>query len=113
MGDTYQIRGVVAHIKWSWYQAAALHGYTIVVNKKTRQGTLVGTVVVSDAFKMAQRPLELVVLMQPKDKRWAIASHEFNKATGTIRAILSPIKESLYESAHPEAGDGQDRHLAR
>lgn len=82
-----QIRGVVGHIKWAYYVAAALHGYTVQRNKDTGAWSLRGTVVVSDAFKLRQRPLEFVAPLEKGEWRWIVESHSIQQ--GTISAILS------------------------
>ena len=88
MGNSgLQIRGVVGQIKWSYYIAAAIHGYTVKRDKETKAWSLVGTVVTSDAFKMAQRPLEFVAPTQKGDWRWTIESHRI--VNGTVTATLS------------------------
>lgn len=87
-----QIRGVVGQIMWSYYVAAALHGYTVQHDRETGQWRLRGTVVTSDMFKLRQRPLEFVAPHEKGAWRWIIESHDIQQ--GTIRAILSPSKES-------------------
>lgn len=95
MAEGIQIRGVVAQIKWSYYNAAAIHGYTVQRNKQTGVWSLVGTVVASDAFKLRQRPLVFVAPHRQGTKerawRWTIESHEI--INGTVRATLSPFQE--------------------
>jgi hypothetical protein len=55
------LAGVVGHIKWGHYTAAAINGYTVAPTSKARTAwTLTATVVLSDAFKMAQSPLVFV-----------------------------------------------------
>lgn len=90
MAEGVQIRGVVGQIKWSYYIAAGIHGYTVKHDKKRGLWSLIGTVVVSDAFKMAQRPLEFVAPHKKGAWRWAIVSHQINN--GTVRATLSPLQ---------------------
>lgn len=91
MGEGVQIRGVIGQIKWSYYIAAGLHGYTVRRDKATGVWSLTGTVVVSDAFKMSQRPLEFVAPTAKGEWRWAIQSHQIHN--GTVTATLTPIKE--------------------
>jgi len=55
------IRGRVAALKWSYYNAGAVEGYTVTRDEKkawTATGALVPGAV--DAFKLAQRPLYFV-----------------------------------------------------
>lgn len=86
-----QIRGVIGQIKWSYYIAAGVHGYTVTRDKQTKVWSLVATVVVSDAFKMAQRPLIFVAPHKKGEWRWEIVSHQL--VNGTVRATLTPIQE--------------------
>lgn len=56
------LTGVVGSIKWHYYTAAAIEGYTVTRSKDGRRWTLAATVVLSDAFKMAQTPLTFTAL---------------------------------------------------
>lgn len=83
------ITGVVGQIKWGYYNAAAINGYTV-----TRQGTewrLRATVVVSDAFKLAQRPLRFVAPTKYGEWRWPITNFDLNN--GQLTAQLGPPEE--------------------
>jgi hypothetical protein len=65
------ITGVVGSIKWgeppAWYTAAAIEGYAMSPNNKAGTSwSLVATVVLSDAFKMAQRPLIFAAMFTKK-----------------------------------------------
>jgi hypothetical protein len=68
------LTGVVGHIKWHYYTAAAINGYTV---RRTKAGawSLTATVVLSDAFKMAQRPLTFIAKHAKGEWRFAIDSH--------------------------------------
>jgi hypothetical protein len=59
------ISGVVGAVKWSYYTAAAVEGYTVTCTK-AGEWRLQATVVLSDAFKMAQRPLTFVAMYAKK-----------------------------------------------
>jgi hypothetical protein len=83
-----QIRGVVGQLKWAYYHAAAIHGYTVRREKTTGAWSMTGTVVASDAFKLRQRPLVFVAPTQKGDWRWEVLEHEI--VQGTIRARLAP-----------------------
>jgi hypothetical protein len=55
------LSGVVGHIKWGHYTAAAIHGYAVApTNKRRTEWVLDATVVLADAFKMAQTPLRFI-----------------------------------------------------
>jgi hypothetical protein len=83
-----QIRGVVGQVKWAYYTAAALHGYTVRRDKLTGQWSMSGTVVTKDAFKLNQRPLVFVAPHEKGAWRWDVLSHEI--VDGVFRARLSP-----------------------
>lgn len=59
------IAGVVGSIKWGYYTAAGIHGYTVACTKEG-QWSLRATVVLADAFKMAQAPLTFVAMHTKK-----------------------------------------------
>lgn len=87
------IRGVVGLVKWSYYTAARLEGYT-VRRSQTGQWSLQATIVLADAFKITQRPL---VFVAPHDKgewRWPIESVE--RDGPHLRAVLGPPQEETY-----------------
>lgn len=72
------IDGVVATIKWHEYTAAAVNGYRVMA-PAPRQGrpqwTLTATIVLADAFKMSQRPLEFVAKTKRGKWRWPIDTY--------------------------------------
>jgi len=87
------ISGVVGQIKWAYYNAAAVNGYT-VGRVKTRAGitwTLVATVVMVDKFKMSQRPLYFVAPHARGAWRWPIV--DFDLTGGRLVADLGPPLE--------------------
>jgi len=87
------IRGVVGQIRWSYYNAAAVNGYTVVRKANGRgqpEWSLKGTVVAVDKFKMTQRPL---IFTAPHDKgRWQWVIEEFTIHEGAITARLGPLE---------------------
>lgn len=83
------VKGVVGQIKWAYYTAAAVNGYTV-----TRTGgewSLRGVVVNADAFKLAQRPLIFVAPTDKGEWRWPIL--ELDIAAGALTARLGPPVE--------------------
>lgn len=84
-GKGGSVRGVVGHIKWSYFDAAAINGYTVTRNKAGKW-TMSGHVVMSDAFKMSQRPLIFVATHDKGAWRWPLG--EFSITDGRIRADL-------------------------
>jgi hypothetical protein len=87
------ITGVVGQIKWSYYVAAAINGYT--VERIADQWKLRATVVLSDAFKLSQRPLMFVAPFQQGEWRFPIVSCDVHD--GQLTATLGPPE------AHPRS----------
>lgn len=79
------VRGVKAVIKWSYYNAAAIEGYT-VTRSPNGDWSLRATVVMSDSFKLKQAPL---VFVAPHDKgAWYWPIVEMNLQGGVVTATL-------------------------
>jgi hypothetical protein len=95
MGEQRQIRGVVGQITWSYYVAAAIHGYTVTQSKQTGAGTLHATMVSHDAFRLAQRPLTFVAPHASGAFKWTLTDLTHDPVTGTVRATLSPFQEKV------------------
>lgn len=83
------ITGVVGRVKWAYYDAALIEGYAVA--RTAEEWSLRATVVMSDAFKMSQRPLVFVAPHQHGEWRWPILSHELKQ--GTLSARLGPPEE--------------------
>jgi hypothetical protein len=86
------LRGVVGTIKWGFYTAAAINGYT-VTKEQNGQWVLTATVVLSDAFKMnlADHPLTFVAKHAKGEWSWPIESYRFHEGlTGPMTAKLGP-----------------------
>jgi hypothetical protein len=79
------VRGKVAAIKWAYYDAAVVEGFTVT---RTRENVwaVAATVVLADDYKLAQRPLLFVAPTKLGDWRWPIVS--WSIANGTLRAQL-------------------------
>lgn len=85
------IRGVVGQVKWGYHNAAAIDGYTVSRDKATKRFSLVGTVVLSDSFKLKQKPLRFVAPFVTKDGKpsaWEWLITEFELQGGVMRARL-------------------------
>jgi hypothetical protein len=83
------LSGVVGHIKWGHYTAAAINGYTVTPRNKARtEWSLVATVVLADAFKMAQSPLVFVAKHAKGEWRFPIRRFDRNeyRLTATLGA---------------------------
>ena len=84
------LTGVVGHIKWRYYTAAAINGYTVTRNKAGTVWSLTATVVLSDAFKMAQTPLTFVAKHAKGQWTFPIVSMIVNGDTHQLTARLGP-----------------------
>jgi hypothetical protein len=87
------ITGVVGQITWAYYTAAAINGYT--VTRADGRWHLVGTVVMTDAYKLSQRPLFFVAPHAQGEFRWPILSIEHDPDVGPnqLRATLGPPQD--------------------
>jgi len=94
--DFGTIRGTVGQIRWAYYVAAGVEGYTAMRRQKPRPGvrdtwTLSARIVGADAFKMAQRPLLFVA---PFDRgRWLWPIEEFRMEGDRLIARLGPRED--------------------
>lgn len=89
------ISGVVGSIRWHDYTAAAINGYVVTPLSRDRQRwSLRATVVLSDSFKMAQRPLVFVAQLRNQCAwRWPVLSltQEVERGVPTLVAELGPV----------------------
>jgi hypothetical protein len=85
------LTGVVGLIKWHYYTAAAINGYTVTRNKAGTVWALTATVVSADAFKMAQTPLTFVAKHAKGEWRFPIVSPvSVQRDTYQLTATLGP-----------------------
>jgi hypothetical protein len=83
------LSGVIGAIKWGHYTAAAIHGYTVSPTDKTLTvWRLTATVVLADAFKMAQTPLVFTAKHAKGEWRWPITS--LARSETSLTATLGP-----------------------
>jgi len=92
------LTGVVGHIKWHYYTAAAINGYT--VSRSSRgEWSLTATVVLDNAYNLAQTPLTFVAMHLKTSRtgakvkaewRWPILSKSLNRDTHQLTARLGP-----------------------
>ena len=83
------LSGDIGSIKWEHYTAAAIHGYTVAPTDKTLTvWTLQATVVLADAFKMAQRPL-VFTAKHPKGE-WCFPIKTLARTEYGLTATLGP-----------------------
>jgi hypothetical protein len=83
------LSGVIGSIKWGHYTAAGIHGYTVApTNKALTEWTLTATVVLADAFKMAQSPLVFTAKHAKGEWRWPIKT--LARSETSLTATLGP-----------------------
>jgi hypothetical protein len=82
------IEGVVAEIRWGCYTAAGIHGYRLTWKREAREWALSATVVLADAFKIAQRPLVFVAAVRDAEWEFDLQSFEFTGVQGPLTARL-------------------------
>jgi hypothetical protein len=92
------VRGRDAQIRWAYYVAAGVEGWTLLQHLMSppRPGvrpkwTLSARIVGSDKFKMAQRPLLFVTVV--KEKRWLFPIEEFRIEGDRMTATLGPRED--------------------
>jgi hypothetical protein len=98
------MRGVVAAVKWfpqgriipgagEYFNAAAIDRYT-VTRKQDNTWSVVGRIVLSDAYKMAQRPLTFHAPHKTGEFRWPITWFEVTSA-GLLHAKLGELDDGV------------------
>lgn len=85
------LTGVVGRIAWHYYTAAALNGYSVAPTKRG-EWSLTATVVLSDAFKLSQRPLTFVAKHAKGEWRFPVLS--FDLRDHNLTARLGPPAKS-------------------
>jgi hypothetical protein len=88
----HHIRGTIATIKWAYYNAAAINGYTVTRDKATGAWSAAGAFVpgLVDAFKLAQRPIYFVAPFKTGAWRWEIHTLTMLEG-GRFVASLGPM----------------------
>lgn len=88
------ITGVVASIRWAYYTAAAVNGYTVTRDPVTRAWSVTGTIVLADAFKLTQRPLKFVAPHAKGEWVWPIESPVPRVAGPFLAKLGNPIEDT-------------------
>lgn len=88
------ISGVVASIRWAYYTAAAVNGYTVTRDPVTKAWSVTGTIVLADAFKLTQRPLKFVAPHARGEWVWPIDSPVPRVAGPFMAKLGNPIEDS-------------------
>jgi len=89
------IRGVVGQIKWSYYVAAAINGYT-VSRGPDGQWSVRALVVHADKLKMSQKPLIFVAPHQHGEWRWPILDLQLHESV--LTAHLGTVETYVAQS---------------
>ena len=77
--------GAVGQVKFAYLTAAVVGGYVLTCDRQTRQWSLVGTVLTSNAVTLRERPLEYVVATKRRAWKWPIESLTITGQTLTAR----------------------------
>lgn len=94
------IKGVVGTIRWHYYVAAAIHGFTVTPRTRDRRAwSLRATVVLSDAFKMTQRPLVFSASLRGgREWCWPIMSFTIETRNG-VPVLLAELGAEVTDVA--------------
>jgi hypothetical protein len=85
------LSGVLGSIKWGHYTAAGIHGYTVTpTNRAQTEWTLTATVVLADAFKMAQTKPPLVFVAKHAKGEWCWPIKTLARTEYGLTATLGP-----------------------
>jgi len=91
------IRGVVGQIRWAYYTAAQVEGFTVIRNQTPRppgvpaRWSMRGRVVLTDPFKLTQKPL---IFVAPHAKgKWQWPIEDLVITDGELTARLGPVEE--------------------
>jgi hypothetical protein len=92
------ITGVVGSIRWHYYTAAAINGFTVTPLQKDRsRWSLRATVVLSDSFKMAQRPLTFVAtLRNGQEWTWPITAMRTETLSG-VPVLVAELGREVHD----------------
>ena len=87
--DVPSIRGVVAQVKFNYFTAAAVEGYSVVrEDVKGAAWTATGRVVLSDPYLLTLRPLLFIAPVKGGAFRWPVNAIEV--VDGRLVAKLGP-----------------------
>ena len=92
------VRGQAAQIRWAYYVAAGVEGFTLMQQSTPtpRPGmrpkwSVTARIVGADKFKMAQRPLLFVAVV--REKRWLFQIEDFRIVEDRLTATLGPRED--------------------
>jgi len=93
LDDGFAVRGVTAEIRWAYFVAAKIGGYTV-----TRAGkgigarwSVTGTITESNAYNLAQRPLVFIAPHKAGAWHWPIESFTPGDGGRFVARLGSPI----------------------
>ena len=93
------LTGIVASIRWTYFNAAAINGFTITRDKDTRQWEISGHIVIADPFKLTQQPLYLRVPHKHGYWEWPIVS-AVPRHCGPFVAALGAPRQTRTTNVH-------------
>lgn len=98
------LRGVVGWIRWHYYTAAQIEGYTVTWRKSGRAivgWDLAATVVLADAFKLAQTPLIFVATYKGGEWKFPIRSYTLHEGHRLIASLDPPEGFNSWSGSSP------------
>jgi hypothetical protein len=84
------LTGVVGYLRWHYYTAAQIEGYTVTRNKEGTVWRLAAFIVLANEFNLAQTPLDFVATHKKGQWTWRIKSWTLNRDTHRLVAQLDP-----------------------
>ena len=81
-----RIKAAAGELRWGYHQAATLRGCEVACQEGT--WALAATVVVANAFRIAQRPLTFVIVHRKGAWSWPVLDLQFSD--GAVTARLGP-----------------------
>ena len=66
------LRGDTATIRWAYYNAAGISGYTLTKDPVTKEWSATGTMLIADPFKLSRSPLLFVIKRNSREWIWPI-----------------------------------------
>jgi hypothetical protein len=85
------VRGQVATIRWSYYEAAKIDGYTI--SRQDTDWRVVATVIQANAYNLSRSPLVFAAHYAGGVWTWPILEYTLNN--GRLHARLGPPQERI------------------
>lgn len=81
-----RLRGAQASIRWGYHEAMALGSWSFTGSGQG--GQLTATVLHRDAFRLTQRPLQLVLMVNGLPVRWPV--HSITEEGSSVQLQVGP-----------------------